>query len=64
MATIAHRRIRTSARVPTWLIDGLLIIVLVVLVVVLGLAGGLAQGGTAPDGPFAPGAPDIALSVA
>lgn len=64
MATIAHRRIRTSARIPTWLIDALLIIVLAVLVMVLRLAGGLAQGANAPAAPFAPGAPDIALTVA
>ena len=64
MATIAHRRIRTSARIPTWLIDALLIIVLAVLVVILGLAGGLAQGAAAPANPFAPGAPDFALTVA
>ena len=64
MATMAHRRIRTSARIPTWLIDALLIIVLAVLVIVLRLAGGLTQGAAAPANPFAPGAPDIALTVA
>lgn len=64
MATIAHGRIRTRARIPSWLVDALLIIVLVLLMLVLRLAGVLAPGPNAPANPFAPGAPDMALTVA